>query len=34
MLSCAVIDTATSMEELSTPPNYGLDPLTGDRSGM
>lgn len=29
----AFIDAAASMEELSTPPNYGLHPLTGDRIG-
>lgn len=30
----AFIDAATSMDELSVPPNYGLHPLTGNRAGM
>lgn len=29
----AFIDAATSLEVLSQPPNYGLHPLTGDRTG-
>jgi len=27
------INAAASFEELSTPPNFGLHPLTGDRAG-
>jgi proteic killer suppression protein len=29
----AFIDAAASLEELATPPNYGLHELTGDRKG-
>jgi proteic killer suppression protein len=29
----AFIVAAASLEELETPPNYGLHPLTGDRAG-
>jgi len=29
----AFIDAAASLDELATPPNYGLHPLTGDRAG-
>lgn len=29
----ALIVAAESMDELATPPNYGLHPLTGDRVG-
>jgi proteic killer suppression protein len=29
----AFIVAATSLEELGTPPNYGLHPLMGDRAG-
>jgi len=29
----AFIDAAESLEELDTPPNFGLHELTGDRSG-
>lgn len=29
----AFIDAAESLEELSTPPNYGFHPLTGGRDG-
>lgn len=29
----AFIDAAETLNELSTPPNYGLHPLTGDRAG-
>lgn len=30
----AFIDAAASLDELATPPNYGLHPLTGDRAGI
>jgi proteic killer suppression protein len=29
----AFIDAATKFDDLSTPPNFGLHPLTGDRAG-
>ena len=29
----AFIDAATIFDDLSTPPNFGLHPLTGDRAG-
>ena len=29
----AFIDAATEFDDLSTPPNFGLHPLTGDRAG-
>ncbi|MBE7729418.1 type II toxin-antitoxin system RelE/ParE family toxin [Komagataeibacter sp. FXV3] len=29
----AFIDAATSLDELSVPPNYGLHALSGDRAG-
>ena len=29
----AFIDAATQVDDLSTPPNFGLHPLTGDRAG-
>lgn len=29
----AFIDAAEALDELSTPPNYGLHKLTGDRAG-
>jgi len=29
----AFIDAATQFDDLSTPPNFGLHPLTGDRAG-
>jgi hypothetical protein len=30
----AFINAAASLEELATPPNYGLQQLTGDRKGI
>ena len=30
----AFIVAAGTLEELATPPNYGLHPLTGDRAGV
>lgn len=29
----AFINAATEFDDLSTPPNFGLHPLTGDRTG-
>ena len=29
----AFIDAATALDDLSTPPNFGLHPLTGNRAG-
>ena len=29
----AFIDAATAFDDLSTPPNFGLHPLTGNRAG-
>jgi proteic killer suppression protein len=29
----AYIDAATNFDDLSTPPNFGLHPLAGDRAG-
>lgn len=29
----AFIDAASDLDELATPPNYGLHPLVGDRAG-
>ena len=29
----AFIDAATNFDDLSTPPNFGPHPLTGDRAG-
>jgi len=29
----AFIDAATEFDDLSTPPNFGLHPLAGDRAG-
>ena len=29
----AFIDAAAAFEDLSTPPNFGFHPLTGDRAG-
>lgn len=30
----AFVTAAGSLDELATPPNYGLHPLTGDRAGV